>query len=497
MASLSRRTFLSAATALPLARANASRPNVLFIAVDDLRPELGCYGQSHIKSPNIDRLAAQGLRFDRAYCQQAVCAPTRASLLAGARPDTTRVWDLQTPLNTVRPDLVTMPQLFRQHGYETISLGKIYHHPTEDPKGWTSPPWQPKSDWSGGWLAYRDPHSVLIERQQAEIAKAEAQAGTATRQRRGPAYEMPDVADNAYPDGMVCDRAISELRRLRGKPFFLAVGFVKPHLPFNAPRKYWDLYDPADLRIPDRRDWPENMPALAGSAWGELRAYAGIPPQGPVDDLTMRMLIHGYYACVSYMDAQAGRLLDALDSLGLREDTAIVLWGDHGWKLGDYGAWCKHTNLEIDTRAPLILSVPGQRNRGVASNALVEFVDVYPTLAEVCGLPAPEHCEGLSMKPLTDNPARPWKAAAFSQYPRGNDVMGYSLRSGPYRYTEWIRRPDNAVIERELYDLTTGPVPSTNLAGQPSHAVTVRSLSTLLDRGRGWRTVRDRVDTRT
>lgn len=488
MSSLSRRGFLGAAAA-PLLKASAARPNVLMIAVDDLRPELGCYGQQRIRSPHIDSLAARGLRFDRAYCQQAVCAPTRASLMSGARPDSTRIWDLQTPLNTVRPDLLTLPQFYRKNGYQTVSLGKIYHHRNEDPEGWSAPPWIPQSDWAGGWRAYRDPQSALIEQQMEQMRKE----GRMTREGRGPAYEMPDVPDDAYPDGMTASKAIEELRRLRGQPFFLAAGFVKPHLPFNAPRKYWDLYKPEDLHLPERRDWPEGMPPLAGSAWGELRSYGGVPEKGPVDELTFRMLIHGYYACVSYMDAQVGRLLRELDVLGLRENTIVVLWGDHGWKLGDYGAWCKHTNFEIDTRVPLILSAPGQRSAGAGSAALVEFVDIYPTLAELCGLPVPRHCEGLSMKPLLEDPRRPWKAAAFSQYPRGKDVMGYTLRSGPYRYTEWLRRPGDTVIERELYDLTAGSTPSTNLAGQPRQEVTVRSLSALLDKGRGWRAVRDRV----
>lgn len=488
MSRLSRRSLFATAAA-PLLRATAPRPNVLMIAVDDLRPELGCYGHPNIRSPHIDALAARGLRFDRAYCQQAVCAPTRASLLTGARPDSTRVWNLQTPLNTVRPDLISIPHHFRRHGYQTVSLGKIYHHVNEDPNAWSTPPWQPKGDWAGGWRAYRDPQSALIERQMAEIGKAE----NPPREGRGPAWEMPDVPDNAYPDGMTCDRAISELRRLRHQPFFLAAGFVKPHLPFNAPRKYWDLYQPSDLHLPARRAWPEAMPALAASEWGELRSYSGIPGKGPVDELTFRMLIHGYHACVSFMDAQVGRLLAELDSLGLRDNTIVVLWGDHGWKLGDYGAWCKHTNFEIDTRVPLILSAPGLASPGTASPALVEFVDIYPTLAELCGLPIPAHCEGLSMKPLLTNPARPWKAAAFSQYPRGQDTMGYTLRSGPYRYTEWLRRPGDEVLARELYDVSAGPAPSANLAGLSQHASAVRSLSRLLDKGQGWRTVRDRA----
>jgi iduronate 2-sulfatase len=478
--------------AAPTGAAPATRRNVLFIAVDDLRPQLGCYGRTQIKSPNIDRLAHEGLRFDRAYCQQAVCAPTRASLLTGTRPDTTQVWDLQTPLNTVRPDLVSIPHHFKRSGYETASLSKIYHHATEDPQAWTTPPWLPSGNWAGGWRGYRDPMSVLAAKQ--NDAALRARGITAQAQRgRGPAYEGPDVPDNAYQDGMTADKAIEELRRLQDKPFFLATGFLKPHLPFNAPKKYWDLYSPDDIELPSRSEWPEGMPKPAGSDWGELRAYTGIPQKGPVDEVTMRMLIHGYYACVSFMDAQVGRVLGELERLGLRQNTVVVLWGDHGWKLGDYGAWCKHTNLELDTHVPLILSVPGQKNAGGATSALVEYVDIYPTLVEACGLEIPAQCEGKSMMPLLEDPKRKWKAAAFSQYPRGKDLMGYSIRTERWRYTEWITRSNGMVTARELYDHSMSDVTSANLAELPEHASTVKELAAMLDKGKGWRKVREAV----
>ena len=477
----------------------SQKKNVLFIAVDDLRPQLGCYGHSRIKSPNIDKLASHGLRFDRAYCQQAVCAPTRASLLTGTRPDTTRVYDLQTPLNTVRPDLVSIPHHFKKNGYETISLGKIYHHANEDPQGWSAPPWQPKGEWAGGWRGYRDPLSIVAVRQNDAVLRAayerdlkSGKKATQPQYGRGPAYEGPDVPDNAYPDGMTCDRAIDELRRLRDRPFFLAVGFLKPHLPFNAPKKCWDLYSPEDIELPSRSEWPENMPKLAGSDWGELRAYTGIPQTGPVDEATMRMLIHGYYACVSYLDAQVGRVLGELDRVGLRENTLVILWGDHGWKLGDYGAWCKHTNFELDTHVPMLLSLPGQKSAGGATSALVEYVDIYPTLAEGCGLEVPAQCEGKSMMPLLENPQRKWKAAAFSQYPRGS-LMGYTMRTERWRYTEWISRQTGEVTARELYDHAISDVVSANLADLPEQASVVRELSAMLDKGRGWRRVREQV----
>ncbi|MGB9605364.1 MAG: sulfatase-like hydrolase/transferase, partial [Bryobacteraceae bacterium] len=242
----------------------------------------------------------------------------------------------------------------------------------------------------------------------------------------------------------------------------------------------------------ERNQWPENMPEMAGSNWGELRNYAGMPQQGPVDETTMRMLIHGYYACVSYLDAQVGRLLGELDRLDLRRNTIVVLWGDHGWKLGEYGAWCKHTNFELDTHAPLLVSIPGQKNAGAATEALVEFVDIYPTVVEACGFRPPAHCEGLSMLPLVEEPKRKWKTAAFSQYPRGK-IMGYSIRTERWRYTEWIERFSGEIEARELYDHSSSQAPATNLAPLPAYGDTVGQLSALLDKGRGWRRVRDEV----
>ncbi len=474
---------------------------MLFIAVDDLRPALNCYGATHIQSPNIDRLAARGVRFDRAYCQQAVCAPSRISLMTGMRPDSTTVIDLEHPLREVIPDALSVAHHFKNNGYETMSLGKIYHHHGDDPEAWSMPDWHPRREsWSGTWQAYADPKSAAIigqhnQAQQEAYAAAQkaGRPGRAPRLGYGPAYESPGIPDNEYPDGMVAEKAVEEMRRLRDRPFFLAAGFVKPHLPFNAPKKYWDLYDPASIELPAQRNWPAGSPEIARMSWGELKAYAGIPLDGsPVPDDLARTLIHGYYACVSFMDAQVGLMLDELDSLGLTDNTAIVLWGDHGWKLADYGAWCKHTNFEIDTRVPMIFSDPDHRSAaGQGTTALTEFVDIYPTLSELCGLPVPAHCEGSSVAPLLADPEREWKRAAFSQYPRqSQQVMGYSMRTPQYRYTEWIERASGEVKARELYDHSAGPIAALNLAGDPANASLVERMSALLDQGRGWRQVR-------
>jgi iduronate 2-sulfatase len=451
----------------------ANRPNVLFIAIDDLRPELGCYGNTPAQTPQLDRLARSGTVFQRAYCQQALCAPSRASLLTGLRPDSLGILDLSHPVRETRPEVRTLPQLFRAAGYTTLSLGKIYHHLKDDNGvGWSAPAWEPANAWS-----------------QAIDADNAARG-----QARSTAWEAAEVGDDAYPDGLIAARAIAELRRFKetGTPFFLAVGFLKPHLPFFAPKRYWDLYARAKFVLPAQRQWPAGMPPIAGMNSEELRQYRGIPKSGPMDDELARTLIHGYFACISYVDAMVGQVLAELDRSGLRENTIVVVLGDHGWKLDEYGAWCKHTNFELDTRAPLIVSVPGQRRTG-ASEALVEFVDVYPTLAQLAGLDATAKCEGTSFVPLLDDPARPWKAAAFSVYPRGAHLMGYTVRDARWRYTEWIDRRTGAVMARELYDHATSAVAAANLADDPAHASEVERLAQLLAHGSGWRQVREHL----
>jgi len=456
--------------------APAVRPNVLFIAVDDLRPELGCYGHPIIQSPHIDRIAREGMLFTRAYCQQAICAPSRASLLSGCRPDTTGIYDLGTPLVRARPDLRTLPQHFRKNGYRTVSLGKIYHHGNDDPAGWDERPRVGRDLYHSG---------EIREYRKKRLAEADRLGYRGPRRYNhaaGPSTECLDVPDAAYSDGAITDEALRQLNRHRNRPFFLAVGFWKPHLPFTAPRRYWDLYRRDQIPLPDKTE-PKDAPRIAFSNWGELRAYRDIPKRGDLDAATTRKLIHGYFACVSYIDAQVGRLLGELDRLGLREKTIIILWGDHGWKLGEYGDWCKHTNFELDTRVPLILSVPGVP-AGRKCRRLVEFVDIYPTLAELCGLEIPPHCEGTSMAPLLEDPERPWKTAAFSQYPRGR-VMGYSLRTERWRYNEWIHRETGRVAARELYDHARGPFTGANLAGRPGQEELVKKLSRMMKAG--WR----------
>lgn len=501
------------AFAAQAADAPAKPLNVLFIAVDDLRTQLGCYGQKQMKSPNIDRLASHGTVFTRAYCQQAVCSPSRTSLLTGCRPDATKVWDLETHFRDFIPDVVTLPQLFIQHGYYAHAIGKLYHGGFDDPKSWSvpheasvpPPAGMPKAE--GG--AFTEKGIAVIREQQAEQQAAREKymkekgisklspAEAKKFRVRGLPWDAPDVPDEALADGCFATRAIEVLRERAakpGEPFFLAVGFLKPHLPFIAPKKYWDMYKPEDLVLADNPFAPKGAPPYALSNYGELRAYYGMPKQGPLSKEQEIEAVHGYYAAVSFMDAQVGRILDELDSLGMRENTIVVLWGDHGWKLGDHGEWCKHTNFEIDTNAPLIISVPGQQTAGSHSAALVEFVDIYPTLAELCDLPLPSHLEGSSFVPQILDPNAPGKEAAFSQYPRGSQgqsLMGYTLRSDRYRYVEWRVRNSSEVVSVELYDHETDPKENVNVVGEKEYAQALEEMKELMKGG--WQAQQARV----
>lgn len=455
------------APAALFAAAPAARPNVLLICVDDLKPVLGCYGDPYSKTPHIDRLASRALRFDRAYCNQAVCSPSRNALLASLRPQTLGIYDLPTNFRASRPDAITLPQYFRTAGYRTEAMGKLFHvgHGNfEDTASWTVPHFRPKA-----------PQYALAEN--AAPAEAAPKKKSA-KKSNGAAVESAAVADDFYADGQIAAEAVARFKAAAAsrEPFFMGVGFLKPHLPFVAPKKYWDLHDPAKLPQPARLTAPDGAPDYAPQFGGELRAYDGIPPgNNPLDDKLTRRLIHGYYAATSYMDAQLGKVMAALDETGLAKNTIVVLWGDHGWHLGDHGMWCKHTNYEEATRIPLLVAVPGQK--GAATSALVETVDVYPTLAALAGLPAPQGLDGRSFAALFTDPAAAHRDHAIHVYPRGQR-LGRAIRTERYRLVEW-KAPggDPTTAEFELYDYRDDPGETKNVAAvRPAVVAPLRAL---------------------
>ncbi|MFN8240954.1 MAG: sulfatase, partial [Bacteroidales bacterium] len=381
-----------------------------------------------------------------------------------------------TPLPTVRPDLLTLPGLLRKNGYTTISLGKVFHHGKADaPDAWSVDPWMPPA---GQWV---NPSNMRGTNDLTEEA-----AGSRPR-----AFERYDAEDGAYRDGQVASKALSYLSSLSksGQPFFLAAGFIKPHLPFVCPEKYWRLYDNETINLPAYQAKPEGGPDIAMTNWGELRRYKGIPAVGPLPADTSRLLIQGYMACVSFTDAQVGKLLDEVERLGLKDNTVIVLFGDHGWHLGDHGLWCKHTNFEQATRAPLIIYVPGIKG-GKSESAMVEFVDVYPSIAEVCGLSPEKQTEGRSLVQLMKNPGMNWNEVAFSQYPRGR-IMGYSARTQRFRYTAWIDK-QGRITQSEFYDYLTDPLETKNNVRNPEYQPEVENLKSLVTSYASGRYIKDK-----
>ena len=449
--------------------ANAKRsdkPNVLFLVVDDLRPQLGCYGRKQMHSPNIDRLAAEGVLFERSFCMVPTCGASRASLMSGIRPARNRFVNYQARADEDVPNASTLNTHFKNNGYYTVSNGKVFHYPADNAVGWSEPAWRPKK----GSVAYALPASLEKAAENAKLRK----------NGRGPAWESADVPDETYADGLIARKAIDDLRRLKDvdQPFFLAAGFFKPHLPFVAPKKYWDLYDRAQIKLPDNYHRPKDAPDLAIHASGELRSYADIPPKGPVSDEQALSLIHGYYACVSYTDAQIGKVLDELDRLGLRDDTIVILWADHGWNLGEHTLWCKHCTFETSMQAPLIVRVPGIEGPK-RTGRLTEFVDIYPSLCDLAGLPLPKHLEGHSFAPLLKDPDGDRKQQAIGRYSSGD-----TIRTDQYRFTEYTSKKGD-VIGRMLYDHQTDPGENVNIAELPENRELVEDLTRQLHAGMG------------
>jgi len=474
------------ATAL-LVQSSETKPNILFIAVDDLRCDLGCYGNSQVHSPNIDRLAASGVVFTRAYCQQAVCNPSRASLMTGLRPDSTQVWDLKTDFRTKIPNAVTLPQFLRKNGYRAEGYGKIFHNEFPDDVSWDKP-----HRWPDKGIEWSEASLNRLEKYRLEM-KAAGKSDAEIKHMRAPATEVLDIADGDHADGAIADQAINALRELAKskQPFFMGAGFCATHLPFTPPKKYWDLYDPAKITLASNGFIPHGAPSLAFGekslgGFYELRGYmdfasAPTPFERTLDEAQQRNLKHAYFAATSFADSHVGRLLDELDRLGIAENTVVVFWSDHGWKLGEHAGWCKQTNYEIDTRAPLIIRVPGAKNMGNKTAALAEFLDIYPTVCELVGLSAPKELEGKSLVPLLAGTAGKVKDAAFSQFIRNEargDFMGYAMRTDRYRYIEWINLANGSIEAQELYDHLSDPDENENIANREENADSLKNLST-------------------
>ena len=442
------RLILATCLALSLP-ALAEKPNVLFIAIDDLRPELGCYGAEQVKTPHIDKLAGESLLLNRAYCQIAVCGASRASLMTGIWPTPKRYITYTSRADEDTPGAKTLPQVFKEAGYTTISNGKIFHYPQDSgEQSWSQPAWRSKS--KGGRGLDPTTREKLSQR------------------KRGRIYEMPDVEDGAYADGDTARQTIADLKRLKeeGKPFFLACGFFKPHLPFYAPKRYWNLYDREKIVLADNRQRPKGAPgALKGS--GEFRSYhlAGMDEKSDEFHAVMR---HGYLACVSYVDKLVGDVLAELDKQGLADNTIVVLWGDHGFHLGEHEFWGKHNTMTLSSRVPLIVKAPG--GKAGPSQALVETSDIFPTLCELAGLEAPKSVQGKSFVTLTKDPSAKFREAAFCRFGPGDGVF-----TDGFSYT---RYKDGSEM---LYDLAKDPQENVNLIKDKAHAATAEKMRKLLD----------------
>lgn len=450
----------------------SASPNVLFIVADDLNCAISPYGDPVAVTPNLERLAKRGLVFERAYCQQAVCNPSRASFLTGLRPNTTGVDDLSKWFResaTGGSTLVTLPQHFKNHGYFCQDIGKIFHNTGET---------QDRRSWSIDEVLFHGSHA-----DDTIFKNAPPKPGEVKPTYKAPVTEAHDVPDSAYRDGQIANFAAAMLSDQKGnqQPFFLAVGFWRPHLPFVAPKKYWDLYDPARIPLPAAPYPPENAPDIAMHPSKEIHGYGLTPQDRDFTEDEIRHLRHGYYASISFMDAQLGKILDALDDSGHAEDTIIVFTSDHGFHIGEHTLWGKTSNFELDARVPLIIASPKHAaGRGKKTQALAELVDLYPTLAELAGIDgdASKRLEGASLVPVLADPSATVKDAAFTQHqspfygpPSKWIAWGYSVRTDRWRYTEWRNIKTGVVMDRELYDHDADPSETRNVIGAHAEAV--------------------------
>lgn len=484
------------------------RPNVLFVSIDDLGPNLGAYDNEHIVSPNLDAFAGKGMTFRNTYCQAAVCAPSRASLMTGLRPDSTRVWHLGDKFRELHPDIVTMPQHFHKHGYHTVNIGKIFHNYMPDSVSWDEPDLRPEQYKRPEWLK-RDGETFYVNEETQRKQKIKRDEKVARRPdyyadgwNNGPAWEWEDVHDTLYYDGAQTELAKRTLTRLAKKdqPFYLALGYFRPHLPFAVPKKYWDLYDRDSIPLARNPFIPEKSPVMSMNSMYELRGYDGFanlkhPTENVMSEDTARILKHGYYASVSYVDALFGQLIQHLKDLELYENTIIIVWGDHGWKLGEHNGWCKQSNFNIDIHVPMIIYSPDQANAGKQTFEITELIDMFPSLCDLTGIEKPGYLQGTSFVPLLENPDREWKKAAFSQFhrrpkvtPDGKRYMGYSIRTKEFHYVEWYYWDEVAgehgdFVTAELYNSINDPDENKNVAGEETYKDIEVDLSEQLNKG--------------
>lgn len=456
----------------------AERPNVLFIASDDMRPQLGCYGDTTVKSPHLDALAKRGMVFQRSYVQQALCSPSRISMLSGRYPATTGIFEIGRTLRTTMPDITTMPQHFKNNGYHTRSLGKIYHVGIDDDASWTVPAWHSKAPRISA--ATQAAVSQFIEDARAKGITI-PQKGKGSRNSAVPAFEAVECDDEELLDGDTAANAIEQLRehaKNPEQPFFLAVGFANPHVPWISPKKYWDLYDPAKFALASNEFLPKDAPDFAATSGADFFWYRDVPQVtgDKLPETFKRQCLHGYYAAISYVDAQVGRLLATLDETGLAKNTIIVFWSDHGYYMGEHTWWgAKHNNYEGATRNALIIAAPDQKTAGQSTEALAQSVDLAPTLSELCGLPANSGFQGRSLKPVLEDPNAKVNDAAFSWYPKGQGYLGVTMRTERWRYTEWTK--PGAETVRELYQMENDPENNQNVAAKPEHEKVIEALS--------------------
>ncbi len=438
-----------------ISAAESRQPNILFIAVDDLKPTLGCYGDTTAQTPEIDRLASRGTVFTNAQCQWPVCGPSRASLMTSLYPEAVGVMDLKTDMRNKNPDVVSLTQHFKDNGYLTLGTGKIY-----DPRCVDSKTAMDRPSWSQPFH-----HQNLREVKYNDVKKV---------------VLAPDVKDADLMDGQIARKGVRLLQELAAadgeQPFFLAVGFKKPHLPFIAPKKYWDLYQRAELPLAAHAGGIENDSGYLLHDSPEYRGYDGSPKTGPISEAYQREALHGYYACTSFIDAQVGLLIGELDRLGLADDTAIVLWGDHGFHLGDHSMWGKHSALEQAARVPLIMVPPGGADvKGKTSPTPIELVDIYPTLCEWAGIEVPEGIAGRSFVPFFDGDQTAIREGALTVFKKKGS-MGYSFRTERYRYNEWLNKFGKTVAT-DLFDYQIDPLETTNRAADPEYAEVIARLS--------------------